>query len=161
MVSLKSPPSVMLTQNFSYIRSMNELDLPWVNQTESLAYAFPWREQGFVKVLDDGLCYVFCDEQDQLMGYACFQTILDELHLLNFCIAPNFQGRGLGGQTLLSLLERFVDSQYSVVFLEVRTSNSAAKHLYQKLGFKVDGVRANYYRCENSKEDAILMSYHY
>jgi ribosomal-protein-alanine N-acetyltransferase len=40
-------------------------------------------------------------------------------------------------------------------WLEVRASNSAARSLYEKLGFEVLGVRKNYY--ERPREDALVM----
>ena len=43
--------------------------------------------------------------------------------------------------------------------LEVRVSNTSAIQLYEKLGFKRDGIRKNYYPTETSmREDALLMS---
>ena len=41
------------------------------------------------------------------------------------------------------------------VLLEVRPSNYAARSLYNKLGFKVLGIRRNYYI--DPREDAMLM----
>jgi ribosomal-protein-alanine N-acetyltransferase len=43
-------------------------------------------------------------------------------------------------------------------YLEVRASNGAARGLYEKLGFLVDGVRKNYYTTPAGREDALLMS---
>ena len=42
------------------------------------------------------------------------------------------------------------------VHLEVRRNNKSAIKLYQKFGFKIVGVRKDYYKQE--KEDALLMS---
>ena len=41
--------------------------------------------------------------------------------------------------------------------LEVRVSNSAAIHLYEKIGFTSAGIRPGYY--EKPKEDANIMWY--
>lgn len=43
----------------------------------------------------------------------------------------------------------------SVVLLEVRASNHAAIHLYEKEGFEIVGSRPRFY---NDGEDAILMN---
>jgi len=42
------------------------------------------------------------------------------------------------------------------VRLEVRSSNSAARKLYENFGFVVDGVRHGYY--SDTGEDALMMS---
>ena len=44
------------------------------------------------------------------------------------------------------------------IFLEVRISNEVAIDLYKKMGFKEIGLRRNYYRLREGREDAILMS---
>lgn len=147
--------------SFAFLRPMDESDLLWVNAAEIQAYEFPWSEDGFLKALDDGLCYVFCDLDEEPLGYACFITVLDELHLLNFCVIPDFHGQGIGQAAMLALLGQFAESNYAVVLLEVRESNDAAIHLYEKIGFKVDGKRPNYYRTQNGREHAILMSYRF
>ena len=43
-------------------------------------------------------------------------------------------------------------------YLEVRASNVAARGLYEKLGFQLDGLRKNYYTTAAGREDALLMS---
>lgn len=152
--------------SFSYLRPMDESDLDWVCATELLAYDFPWTRNGFVKALDDGLTYVFCDVNHQPLGYACSLAVVDEVHLLNFCVDPAMQGQGIGRAALEELCVHFKAANFSVMLLEVRVSNHAIQ-LYEKVGFKTDGVRPNYYPLKSQsnnlkqasqKEDAMLMS---
>ncbi len=148
---------------------MDESDLDWVIRVETSAYGFPWSRQGFEKALDDGLSYVFCDANQQPLGYACFLSVLDEVHLLNVCVDPKFHRKGVGLDALKALLSHFKSADFAVMLLEVRQSNPAVQ-LYKKLGFVEDGVRPNYYPMTASetasrngkkvseREDAILMS---
>ncbi|WP_218644596.1 ribosomal protein S18-alanine N-acetyltransferase [Thiomicrorhabdus cannonii] len=157
-----------MMMELSYLRNMQESDLDWVLQIEQQAYDFPWSLQGFENSLDQGLNYIFCNADGEGLGYACVLTVLDEAHLLNLCVAPKFQGRGLGKQALQTLQSKLKESDFNIMFLEVRGSNEAALKLYERCGFNRDGVRANYYRCHEwdeekgalveTKEDAILMS---
>ena len=41
--------------------------------------------------------------------------------------------------------------------LEVRQSNQIARRLYEKLGFRAEGIRKKYY--EDNQEDAVIMWY--
>ena len=158
----------MSSQLFSYLRVMEEIDLPWVLSTEERAYQFPWTMQGFENSLNQGLNYILCSEQGRLLGYVCVLTVLDEAHILNFCVSPDFQKRGVGRAALIKLKEKLKESGFSIIFLEVRKSNAAAKSLYLQSGFAEDGVRKGYYRClewddelfthHEVKEDAVLMS---
>jgi ribosomal-protein-alanine N-acetyltransferase len=43
-----------------------------------------------------------------------------------------------------------------VIHLEVRESGAPARHLYEKTGFTVDGIRKGYYTMPT--EDAVLMT---
>ena len=48
------------------------------------------------------------------------------------------------------------DISLSFISLEVRESNLAAISLYEKLGFKVEGKRKNFYR--DPQEDGLIMT---
>ncbi len=154
---------------FNYVRMMDEADLHQVHQIEQQAYEYPWSLQGFEKSLDQGLNYIFCDQNGNMLGYCCTLTVLDEAHILNICVAPQFQRQGIAIEAMQKIIEAFKESDFEIVFLEVRQSNSQAQRLYEKLGFAHDGVRKDYYRAKSwdrekeklveSKENAILMSY--
>ncbi|BCN93820.1 ribosomal-protein-alanine acetyltransferase [Thiomicrorhabdus immobilis] len=153
----------------SYLRLMDESDLSQVYDIELKSYDYPWSLSGFEKSLDQGLNYVFCDVADNILGYCCILPVLDEANILNICVSPKYQRRGVAKQAFSKILDTLQASNYQIVFLEVRESNSAAQKLYQSLGFTQDGIRKGYYRSQawdedlqelvDEKEDAILMSY--
>lgn len=143
---------------FSYLRVMLQSDLPEVLNIEQGAYLFPWSQKGFENSLDQGLNYLFCDIEDRVLGYCCLLTVLDEAHLLNFCVRSECQGQGLAKPAFYKLQQQLLEASFRVILLEVRQSNRKARKLYQQLGFVQDGVRKNYYVSEDGKEDAILMS---
>lgn len=143
---------------FSYFQLMTEVDLDWVLKTEKQCYQFPWSRAGFVKVLDDGLAYLFLDNEQNKIGYACYLSVLDEIHLLNIAVHPNFQKQGVAKQALIKMQNHFKELSFNCILLEVRESNPAI-NLYKKLGFQQDGIRKNYYPLSNKqKENAVLMS---
>ncbi|WP_051347274.1 ribosomal protein S18-alanine N-acetyltransferase [Thiomicrorhabdus chilensis] len=153
---------------FSYLRAMHEGDLNWVLDVEQQAYDFPWSKKGFENSLDQGLNYVFCDAEGTALGYVCVLTVLDEAHILNLCVAPKYQKQGVARMALHSLQSKLKESGFTLLLLEVRVSNQPAISLYESFGFNRDGVRVNYYRCQEwdevsgelveAKEDAVLMS---
>jgi len=151
---------------------MDASDLPWVLATEQKAYAFPWSQRVFELALDQGCNYLFLsdlsDKEDQgrnaqrpwqAVGYAVARAVVDEMELLNFCIHPDWQRRGLGQASLSALLTRWRGQGWMRVLLEVRPSNPAMD-LYKKLGFTQDGLRPGYYPTSTGeKESACLMSF--
>jgi ribosomal-protein-alanine N-acetyltransferase len=77
-----------------------------------------------------------------------------ELEILNVAVAPRHRRRGAAKALLRGLLE----SHEGVIFLEVRESNSAARQLYQSLGFKEVSRRKEYY--PSPPEAAIVLKFH-
>lgn len=151
-----------------YLRTMQESDLPSVLQIETRAYEFPWSQKGFENALDQGLNFVMCHPQNEqeIWGYVCFLTVLDEATLMNLCVAPEYQGQGLAKQVLELTIQKLQSSGFNVIYLEVRESNRPARNLYASFGFAEDGIRKNYYpawqmvdgKKAKVQEDAVLMS---
>ena len=81
--------------------------------------------------------------------------VLDEGHITNIAVHPDYRGRGIGEKLVLAMLELARNSGIAGVTLEVRVSNNAAKKLYNKLGFVDSGIRKGYY--SDTGEDAVIM----
>jgi ribosomal-protein-alanine N-acetyltransferase len=140
-------------------RDIRVNDLTKVVEIEQAANRFPWSYKNFEDCLMAGHhAWAIVNEQDEIIGYTIIQVIVDELHLLNICIAPKFQGQGFGRALLNEVIELADEHSASVVLLEVRRSNHRAQQLYLQSGFNEVSVRRGYYPAENGREDAILMA---
>ena len=140
------------------LRPMVEDDLVRMIEIEIRAYEFPWTLGIFRDCLRYGyVCRIYEDDQG-VTGYGILSIAAGECHLLNICIDPHFQGRGYGTDLVTQLLDVARAHNAKMAFLEVRASNSAAYHLYNKLGFNEMGVRKNYYPTRGGREDAILLA---
>ncbi len=140
------------------VRQMTEFDLPPVMAIENTAYEFPWTPGIMSDCLTVGYhCYVY-ELDDEVRGYLIYSIVLDEVHLLNICIAPQYQNKGYGATFLKWLIEQVKQAGSKTLYLEVRASNHAAIHLYETLGFNELGVRPNYYPAKKGREDAQLFA---
>ena len=132
--------------------------LDGVMSIERQAYPFPWTRSMFLSSLSSkDVCLILMADQ-KIIGYAIFNYIIDEAHLLNICIGPDYQGMGLGRLLLRRIVLLSIEKRSAMFFLEVRCSNTHAIDLYFSEGFNEVGVRPNYYPSKNGKEDAILMT---
>lgn len=95
--------------------------------------------------------------EGDLVGFAILHLIFEDATLMDICVDPSEQGRGYGQMLLQAVIAHAVHSKVETLFLEVRSSSLAAKHLYSKYDFKESGIRQSYYKTENGNEDAILM----
>jgi ribosomal-protein-alanine N-acetyltransferase len=141
------------------MRPMAKGDLPQVMAIEEAVYPFPWTLGIFQDCLRVGYCCWVLTIDNQVIGYGVMSVVIDESHILNICINPKQQGKGLGMKLLRRLLKIARQHGAETAYLEVRRSNRVAIDLYQKLGFVEIGLRRNYYPERNqSREDALVMS---
>jgi ribosomal-protein-alanine N-acetyltransferase len=139
------------------VRAMRPEDLPVVAAIEREAYAFPWTQNIFRDCLRVGYCCVVLEVGGETVAYGVLSIAAAEAHLLNLCVRPAFQRRGLGADLLAWLLARAREGGAREVFLEVRPSNESALLLYERAGFRRIGLRRNYYRSDNGREDAVVL----
>jgi ribosomal-protein-alanine N-acetyltransferase len=92
-----------------------------------------------------------------LAGYTIQSHGAGENHLLNVCVAREYQNQGFGNILIDHCIRLARKQECSCVFLEVRPSNLAGIALYQKNGFGVIAERPAYYRSDQGKENAMVM----
>ncbi|KAB7622817.1 ribosomal-protein-alanine N-acetyltransferase [Alkalilimnicola sp. S0819] len=137
---------------------MSQADIPQVMAVERRAYPYPWTEGIFRDCVRVGYsCWVGLDAQ-ALRGYAVMSCAAGEAHLLNLCVDPDFQSRGLGGRLLRHALAQAARLGAECLLLEVRPGNVPARRLYEQLGFRVVGRRKDYYPAEQGREDALVLT---
>ena len=131
-------------------------DLDQVLEVSSLSLKESWDLDSFSKELSNPLAkYLIAKINDKVVGFVGVWTIIDEGHITNMAVHPEFREKGVGSLLLTSLIERSKDWGCPSLTLEVRSSNNAAKGLYKKFGFLEEGLRKNYYR--DNSEDALIM----
>jgi ribosomal-protein-alanine N-acetyltransferase len=125
---------------------------------EAQAYAFPWTPRNLRDSLDAGYLFPALRSEGRIIAYSILMGVLEEVHLLNFTVAPDFQGRGWGAQ-LLGISMQLACSALGArsMLLEVRPSNTVALALYRSRGFRQIGRRRNYYPAPGGREDALVL----
>ncbi len=139
------------------IRFMKQSDLDSVSVIEESLYDYPWSRSIFHDCLCFGYYCLALLVSDQLVGYAILSVAAGECHILNFAIEKSKQRQGLGLHFLCDILARAKQAEVDSIILEVRPSNTAAVNLYKKQGFKQIGIRKQYYRADQGREDAVVM----
>lgn len=150
--------SAVVSVSAPRLRAMSVEDLPAVLAIEEAAYEFPWTLAIFRDCLRVGyLCQVY-EGPNGIIGHGVLSVAAGECHVLNICIHPDYQRRGLGRALVEFLLDIVRTKGARVALLEVRPSNIAAYRLYTGLGFDEIGIRKNYYPAAKGREDAILLA---
>ncbi|MBN1621708.1 MAG: ribosomal protein S18-alanine N-acetyltransferase [Endomicrobiales bacterium] len=128
--------------------------IPEVLSIENLSFPEPWSREMFEREISLPISRFFIAKTDyRIVGYTGYWKILNEAHLTNLAIHPEYRGMGLGRKLLAYVINNVTQQDIEKILLEVRESNEAAKRLYISMGFNVTGLRPKYYGTEN----AVLM----
>lgn len=146
-----------LLQMQPVVRPMNEADLPEIAALDAQSYPFPWTLGNFADSMRSGYRCCVYEADGEIIGYAVMMLVVGEAHLLNITIAPARQGQGWGRALMRYVIGRAHQDHAESIWLEVRPSNSVARHLYDSMGFDCVSVRKNYYPAINGREDAVIM----
>lgn len=148
-----------LPQPAPHRRPMGIADLDAVAAIESRAYSHPWSRGNFIDSLAAGyVAEVLDDSAHGPIGYFVAMAGVDELHLLNLTVSPDWQQRGYGSLLLDAVRFLAVQDGHASLWLEVRESNWRARELYRRRGFVQVGTRPRYYPAAPRREDAVVMS---
>lgn len=139
------------------VRPMEEKDLETVMKIEHASFPTPWSPHAFYGELrDNDYARYFClVHENQVIGYMGLWFILEEGHITNVAIAPEFRGQRLGEFLMRTVMREMFEIGMERMTLEVRSSNLSAQRLYERLGFVTAGVRKGYY--SDNREDALIM----
>ncbi len=137
---------------------MTEARLDAVLAIEQRAYPHPWSRGNFADSLRSGYEAQLLCAGETVLGYFVAMQGVDEVHLLNITVSPEYQGQGWGRVLLdaLAIWSRGRGAQW--LWLEVRVGNLRAQHVYLRYGFRRVGERKHYYPAAQGREDAIVMS---
>ncbi len=138
-------------------RPMELSDLPQILDVEVNSFPTPWPKEAFYNELvrNQFARYTVVTIDGKVVGYCGVWIILDEAHITNIAIHPDYRGNGYGEAMLLYVMEMVKMLGVNKMTLEVRKSNQVAQTLYQKVGFESAGIRPKYY--SDNQEDAIIM----
>lgn len=133
-------------------------DLPDLVKLEQACFAIPWSRESLRADLENpAIAHYWVAETPRqgIVGYVACYRALDTAQINNLAVSPACRHQGIGQALLEALLAWATEHRIGTLDLEVRPSNAAAIHLYQKMGFIQVGVRRAYYADNN--EDANIM----
>jgi [ribosomal protein S18]-alanine N-acetyltransferase len=142
----------------SYVfRYMREEDLDQIMEVEHASFTTPWSREAFYNELFNNkfAVYLVLENDNRVIGYCGVWIVIDEAHVTNIAILPDYRGRKLGEAMLRQLMLVSMQKGARSMTLEVRVTNHVAQSLYRKLGFQNGGIRKNYY--SDNQEDALVM----
>ncbi len=141
------------------IFKMEANDIDDICEVEKLSFKTPWSKSSFIGELSNEMAkYYVAKIEDKVIGYGGMWLVMDEAHITNIAVHPDYRTRKIGEKLLEALIEESKKNNIEKMTLEVRPSNEAARGLYKKHGFSDFGIRKGYY--PDTGEDGIIMWKH-
>lgn len=143
-------------ENSLIIERMTSKDIDGVFEVEKSCFEDYWSKESFKKELENDVArYLVAKLDGKIVGYVGIWFVMDEGHITNVAVHKDYRGQKIGDKLIRELIELCKSSNIIAMTLEVRVSNVIAQNLYKKYGFKLAGIRKEYY--SNNKEDAMIM----
>jgi ribosomal-protein-alanine N-acetyltransferase len=144
--------------NLKVVCSASAGDLAGVAELQRQSFSKAWGADALQWELDNTAAarlYTVRDESGTLVAYCACWFVVDELHINSLAVEPSRRREGIARWLLRRVLEDASAAGARSATLEVRQSNAAARALYEGLGFRVEGIRRDYY--EEPREDALIL----
>lgn len=138
-------------------RELTLEDIDQVCVIEEETFSMPWHKESFIDMVNNPNAIYLVASDDSGVIYACAGalSVVGEGNICNIAVKNDYRGQGIGERLVRELLAKGIKEFDITEFtLEVRVSNSAARALYEKLGFVCEGIRPGYY--EKPTEDACI-----
>lgn len=146
-----------MRENEFIIRRAVLEDVEPLSELDRNCFSIPWSRQSFAdEIVNPMAIYYVAEGKSGIIGYCGFWSVAGEGQITNICTHPSFRRIGAARALLAAALKHASLLQLSLMTLEVRESNYAAKNLYAQFGFENIGRRKRYYSDNN--EDAVIMT---
>lgn len=138
------------------LEMLNKSHVDGIVAIEEESFASPWSRASVEKELKNNMAiYVVALEDNKVVGYGGMWHVINEGHITNIAVKEAYRHQGIATAIINKLSEIAEEKEMIGLTLEVRMSNIPAKSLYTKLGFKLEGIRKEYY--SDNREDALIM----
>lgn len=134
-------------------------DLDGVLEIDAASFVNPTTREWYeTELTRPDVCFIHVIRVNErpVAGYVAFWRVLDEVHINNVAVHPDFRRQGLGRLLLRGALGSAWRLGARRATLEVRQSNLPAIKLYEEAGFREVGRRVQYYT--HPVEDALVLA---
>ena len=140
---------------------MRLTDLPEILAIERCSFAAPWSQSAFEAEMEKTYASLRVARPQgsgkgrPVVGYVCVWLVADEIQIANLAVHIGYRRRGVGVALLLHAFTEGYSAGASLAVQEVARKNTAARALYERMGFVVVQERPRYY--PESRDDALIM----
>lgn len=126
--------------------TLTDEQISQLDEIEQLCFHGSWTREMLIDELTNPLSVLVTRErQGRIVGFALGRVVADEGELYQIAVLPEYRREHLGSEMLAALHDLMREKGAASCFLEVRSKNSPARALYERLGYEKISTRKNYY----------------
>jgi len=120
-------------------------DIPSILKLETEGFNTPWSFASFEQEFKNRESCIFkAVIESRICGFLVLRKLLDEIDILKICTQKKMQNKNIAS-SLLNYVLKNPGNSFNYALLEVNSENTKALNFYKKNGFKISGIRNNYY----------------
>ena len=103
-----------------FVRAIREEDVPQIHAIEKLCFAMPWSEESILHDVKENVVarwLVLDDGEGRVLAYAGMWFVLDEAHICNVAVHPDFRRLGYGRRIFEALMQLAQDNSMAMMTL--------------------------------------------
>lgn len=138
----------------------SSLDVEGIMEIQESAYGgkAPWsRLTVYNELQNSQSAFLMLSHYGEGLAFIALSIRQDSLHITNIASKSPYKKQGFAHFLIQQTIEIAKKIDLNQLTLEVRVSNTPAKNLYRKIGFKDSYIKKNYYH--DNGEDALEMYY--
>ena len=139
------------------IEKMNEANVAGIAELEKENFSDGWSLDSLKEEINNPYALYFAvkdDETGEVIAAAGMIVSIDTADIMNVSVKESYRRKGLASLLLDTLFEEGSKVGVKDYTLEVRENNIAARTLYEKKGFVLEGIRPSFY--SNPAENAAI-----
>jgi ribosomal-protein-alanine N-acetyltransferase len=142
------------------LRLLTIADADAAARLHATGFADAWSPASLAALIAAGnVLALGAEEGGVLIAFALFQSVAGDSDLLTIATDPARRSAGHARRLITAALPLLAAVGTTRLLLEVAEDNAPARHLYETLGFTLDGRRKGYYTAGRpAPVDALLMS---
>ena len=142
-------------KNLKIVRAENN-HLDEIYKIEKESFTDSWSTESLKsEISNKNTIFLVAVYEKEVLGYILGKVSIESVDVLKIAVKLQFRRFGVSKLLLKAFIDSAIKFGIKELFLEVRVSNNVAINLYKLFGFKVVGIRKNFYA--DPKEDALLM----
>lgn len=139
------------------IRPVGDDRVAALAEIHARAFDTPWSQNEIAKLMQNPAVFALLAEDEAAHGFVLAWAAAGDSEVLTLAVAPEARRSGVGSALMTMAMANAALCGATGMTLDVAADNTAARALYERLGFVEVGRRIGYYLRADGAADALVL----